>query len=106
MTFSDRRHRPIQSPLHRSAPLVLLLLAGCVQPPPGERVSYVSTVGTPFYIALKIPTCVATVAIAAPLAALQGLAAPNWDRYDPDIRPALDAGIADNCGPPYILPPE
>lgn len=81
----------------------VLLMTGCAAPP-GERVSYVSAIGTPFYDVFKIPACVATVAIAAPASALQGLAAPNEDALQPDIRPVLDAGIADNCGPPYVLP--
>jgi hypothetical protein len=81
------------------------VVAGCVSPPPGERVSYVSAVGTPFYVVFKIPACAATLAVAGPAAALQGLAAPTQNGLQPDIRPTLDAGIADNCGPPYVLPP-
>lgn len=81
-------------------------LAGCAAPPPSAQpVSPVTVVGTPFLIALKIPACVATVAIAGPAAALQQLAAPTQDRLQPDIRPVLDAGIYDNCGPPWeVLP--
>jgi hypothetical protein len=45
------------------------------------------------------------VAIAGPAAALQQMAAPNQDRLQPDIRPALDAGIDQNCGPPYYVLP-
>lgn len=81
---------------------LLLCLSGCAEPPPpAQPVSAVSVVGTPFLIAFKIPACVATLAIAGPAAALQQLAAPNEDRLQPDIRPALDAGIDENCGPPY-----
>jgi len=60
---------------------------------------------TPFLIAFKIPACVATVAISGPAAALQQLAAPTEDGLQPDIRPALDAGIVQNCGPPYAVAP-
>ena len=86
-----------------------LFLAGCADsPPPAQPVSQVnpsSVVGTPFLIALKVPVCIATVAIAGPAAALQQMAAPNQDRLQPDIRPALDAGIDQNCGPPYYVLP-
>jgi hypothetical protein len=85
-----------------------LILAGCAAPPPppqAEPVTPVSVIGTPFLIAFKIPACVATVAIAGPAAALQQLAAPTQDGLQPDIRPALDAGMAANCGPPYYVLP-
>ena len=84
--------------------LALSFVAGCASPN-GEPVSVASAVGTPFLIALKVPVCVATVAISGPAAALQQLAAPNEDGLQPDIRPALDAGIDDNCGPPYVVTP-
>jgi hypothetical protein len=92
---------------HRSALLALsLCLSGCAAPPPpAQPVSAVSIVGTPFLIAFKLPACVATLAIAGPAAALQQLAAPNEDGLQPDIRPALDAGIDQNCGPPYVVLP-
>ncbi len=86
---------------------VLLFLVGCAEPTPPQpqSVSAVSVIGTPFLIAFKVPSCVATLAIAGPAAALQQLAAPNQDGLQPDIRPALDAGIDQNCGPPYeVLP--
>ena len=85
-----------------------LLLAGCAAPPAPPQtqpVSPVSVIGTPFLIAFKIPACVATMAIAAPAAALQQLAAPGEDGLQPDIRPALDGGIYANCGPPYYVLP-
>jgi hypothetical protein len=84
-----------------------LFLAGCAAPPPppAQPISAVNVIGTPFLIAFKIPACVATVAIAGPAAALQQLAAPTEDGLQPDIRPALDAGVEANCGPPYeVLP--
>ena len=88
-----------------AALLLAMALGGCAAPP-GERVSYVSAIGTPIYVVAKIPVCAATLVIAAPVAALQGLAAPNSDGLQPDFRPGLDSGIQQNCGPPYILPPE
>ena len=83
-----------------------ILLPGCAAPPPpAQQASAVSVIGTPFLIALKVPACVATLAIAGPAAALQQMAAPTEDRLHPDIRPALDAGIDANCGPPYYVLP-
>jgi hypothetical protein len=88
---------------HRVTLVVFLLgLSGCAAPP-DQQLSTVSDVGTPFLIALKVPACVATVLIAGPAAALQQLAAPNQDGLQRDIRPALDAGIDENCGPPYVV---
>jgi hypothetical protein len=80
-------------------------LCGCAAPPPDQQVSVTSAVGTPFLIAFKVPACVATVLVAGPAAALQQLAAPNEDGLQSDIRPALDAGIYENCGPPYVVTP-
>jgi hypothetical protein len=85
-----------------------LFLGGCAAPPPpppAEPVSPVSAIGTPFLIAFKIPACLATVVIAGPAAALQQMAAPGEDGLQPDIRPALDAGLDANCGPPYYVLP-
>lgn len=95
------------SPKRRAVPIFLLLcLAGCGEPPPpAPPMSPVTAVGTPFLIAFKIPACVATLVIAGPAAALQQLAAPNEDGLQPDIRPALGAGIDENCGPPYEVAP-
>ncbi|HEV8015723.1 MAG TPA: hypothetical protein VGP48_09325 [Stellaceae bacterium] len=106
MSTFTRLSRWLRSAIGGGIPLTCLVLAGCAAPPPGERVSYVSAVGTPFYIAFKIPTCAATLLLAAPAGALQGLAAPSDDAANEDIRPGLDAGIQANCGPPYVLPPE
>jgi class 3 adenylate cyclase len=85
--------------------LFVLCLSGCEAPPPEQRIDAVSAVGTPFLIAFKIPVCAATLVVAGPAAALQQLAAPNQDGLQPDIRAALDAGIDQNCGPPYVVAP-
>ncbi len=84
----------------------LFLLGGCTPTvSPETQASYVSAVATPLYVALKVPVCAATLVMAAPLGALQGLAAPGQQgSLQPDLRPSLDAGIVDNCGPPYVLP--
>lgn len=83
----------------------LLALAGCASSSPAPREDVADAVGTPFYIALKIPVCVATVAMAAPWAAVAGLSEPPPYAAENDPRPALDHGIRYNCGPPYVLTP-
>jgi hypothetical protein len=80
-----------------------LLLAACTAPP-AQPVTPVVT-ATPLLIAFKVPACLATFVIAGPAAALQQLAAPNEDGLQPDIRPALDFAIEQNCGPPYYVLP-
>ena len=85
------------------AKLVLLacLVGGCAtQAPPGQS-GAAAAVGTPFLIAFKIPVCAVTVALAAPLAGATGLAPSEQSQR---IRADLDAGLVQNCGPPYVLP--
>lgn len=83
-----------------------LFLTGCAsdqaQPSSGSSAgnTFISIVGTPFLIAFKIPFCAASVAIAAPLA---GVAALTPDGHD--TQQALGAGLASNCGPPYVVNP-
>jgi hypothetical protein len=67
---------------------------------PGDAA--VSVVGTPFYLAFKTVVCMASVAIAAPVA---GLAALSESRFAPEIRRDLGDGVNQNCGPPYVLSP-
>jgi hypothetical protein len=67
---------------------------------PGDAV--VSAVGTPFYLVFKGVVCVASVAIAAPVA---GLVALSDSRYAPEVQESLGDGVSQNCGPPYVLRP-
>jgi len=62
----------------------------------------VSAVGTPFYLVFKSVVCVASVAIAAPVA---GLTALSDSRYAPEVQATLGDGVSQNCGPPYVLRP-
>jgi hypothetical protein len=82
--------------------ILFTALTACAgsQSPPGEGVGAASVIGTPFLIAFKIPVCAATVVLAAPLAGATGLA-PTVKAYE--IRRDLDQGVAQNCGPPYVL---
>jgi hypothetical protein len=67
---------------------------------PGDAV--VSAVGTPFYLVFKGVVCVASVALAAPVA---GLTALSDSRYAPEVQATLADGVSQNCGPPYVLRP-
>jgi hypothetical protein len=96
--------------MRRLVPAVLLaaLLAACAGPPErsGSDGTFVSMVGTPFLIALKIPACILTVAIAGPLAGASALAGPSPNIAAGDLRRGLDEGLTRNCGPPYVVRPE
>ncbi len=63
-----------------------------------------ATFGTPFLIVAKIPVCIATVAMAAPVGALSELSDPETP-FGHELRQDLSDGIAQNCGPPYMVSP-
>jgi hypothetical protein len=87
-----------------AATIVNILCACTTQSTDPETAhNFVSVVGTPFLLAFKIPVCAATVALAAPGAALAAMAEPSPNIAQPPLRPTLDEGIAENCGPPYAL---
>jgi hypothetical protein len=67
---------------------------------PGDAV--VSAVGTPFYVVFKGVVCVASVALAAPVA---GFAALSDSRLVPEVQTTLGDGVSQNCGPPWVLQP-
>jgi hypothetical protein len=67
---------------------------------PGDAV--VSAVGTPFYAVFKGVVCVASVVVAAPIAAVTAL---SDSRYAPEVQASLGDGVSQNCGPPYVLRP-
>jgi hypothetical protein len=67
---------------------------------PGDAA--LSVVGTPIYLVFKSVFCVASVAIAAPVA---GIAALSESRFAPAARRDLGDGVSQNCGPPYVLSP-
>ncbi len=85
-------------------------LAGCASPPASDAVApppspgrtALSIIGTPFLIALKIPVCVATAALAAPLAGAAQLARTTQGAQ---VNDALSDGLEMNCGPPYVVAP-
>jgi hypothetical protein len=84
------------------AAFLVAALCACAgaQGPPASGAGAASVIGTPFLVAFKLPVCVVTVALAAPLAGATGLADSDESR---EIRRDLDQGVAQNCGPPYAL---
>jgi hypothetical protein len=90
--------------------MMAVAVAGCAEPPPSQ--GPVAVLGTPILWAVKVPFCVATLAVAAPLAAISELAQPSpidvaagGDTTYAGLRADLEAGAAANCGPPYQVSP-
>lgn len=80
--------------------LALAACAGRPGEPPSGRPA-VGLLGTPFYALFKAVSCVATVGIAAPGAALVQLT----DRPDKEeLRRSLDHGVGHNCGGSWVIP--
>ena len=61
----------------------------------------VAVVGTPFALVFKTAICAASLAIAAPIA---GILVLDPDPYS-EGHEILGEGIANNCGPPYVVSP-
>ena len=103
---------------HLLTALLVAFVAGCAGDPSGDTAqsaadgsrgpgtSYghavVAVLGTPFYVALKAPVCLVSIAIAAPLAGVSGLAEGRMGR---SVIRRLGEGVGTNCGPPYVLTP-
>jgi hypothetical protein len=85
---------------------LLIGLGACTNDPnapsPGEV--FAGIVGTPFLIALKIPVCAATIAIAGPVGGMSSISNPA-DGEGQELRRNLGDGLVSNCGPPYIVGP-
>jgi hypothetical protein len=78
---------------------------GGAAPPSGPSASAsgwaVSIIGTPFALAFKTVVCSASLVLAAPLAGFLTLGVdPSGEGYQ-----VLGDGIAQNCGPPYVVSP-
>jgi hypothetical protein len=72
---------------------------GRASPPPRMLTSQI---GTPFYAAFKLPVCAVSLAVAAPVAGLMGLAHTE-DSFA--YRQELDRDVHENCDAPYELVP-
>lgn len=90
------------------AVLFASLLAGCANQQSGQSGAsasngdntFMSVVGTPFYLAFKIPVCIVSAAFAAPVAGASGFMDPQNAH---ELRYDLGEGLGQNCGPPYAL---
>jgi hypothetical protein len=86
--------------------LLALALGACassgppMSPSPAGNAA-VAVVGTPFLLVFKTATCALTLAVAAPAA---GILALGVDPYSQGFD-YLGSGVANNCGPPYVLTP-
>lgn len=75
------------------------LNTGARQPHAGQWA--VAAIGTPFYLVFKTAVCGASLVVAAPAAAVLTIADSP---YGMTVN-QLGDGVADNCGPPYVLSP-
>jgi hypothetical protein len=92
--------------------LSLSVLVACASgtpgpPPPGQAErqpdagdTALAVAGTPFLWAVKIPVCVVSAVIAAPIAAAAQLSVDGQE-----TQRTLGEGVKDNCGPPWVLQP-
>ena len=90
---------------------VAAALGGCAHqaatsagPPPDGGASALAIFGTPFLIVAKLPVCIVTIAMAAPVGAVSELSDPATP-FGHELRQGLSDGIAQNCGPPYVVAP-
>ena len=90
--------------------LALFALAACAsqgggtqpaptaQPDPAD--TFLAVIGTPFLWAVKIPVCVVSAVIAAPIAGAASVATNGQETTR-----ALRDGVKQNCGPPWAFEP-
>ena len=107
---SDRRSTLQGCRTMRIKALAILLavaLGGCASstaPPVAHSPAgntAVAVIGTPFLLAFRTATCAITLVVAAPAA---GILALGVDPYSQGFD-YLGSGVANNCGPPYVLTP-
>jgi hypothetical protein len=84
---------------------ILLLTGACAAAPDGQErpIGVAGVVGTPLLFAFKIPACAVTVGVAASAAGATALATQDDDERM--LRQALEDGVRQNCGPPYLAGP-
>ena len=89
------------------AALLLSCLAGCAnqgggaqQSPADPADTFLAVIGTPFLWAVKIPVCVVSAVIAAPIAGAASVATNGQETTR-----ALRDGVKQNCGPPWAFEP-
>ncbi|HUK08853.1 MAG TPA: hypothetical protein VLX09_13355 [Stellaceae bacterium] len=84
-------------------PLVSLPPPLAPLPEPTPRVS--SVLGTPFLIAFKVPACIASAIVSAPVAALYTLANQGAIPPEQDLYEDVDRANETYCGEPWTIPP-
>jgi hypothetical protein len=77
------------------AALAALALAACADNTPPTGTNAAAAVAAPFYLAEKVPACLATVAVAGPLGGLAALAPGDDARY---FQGEIARGLTANCG--------
>jgi len=97
------RHLEVTMDKIALALVLVVALAGCASaPPPTSAGRTLSVIGTPFLLAFKIPACVVSAAVAAPLAGAAELAGTSQAA---SLEQSLGDGLERNCGPPYVVAP-
>jgi hypothetical protein len=92
------------------AGLMAAALAGCTvqaettTTPAGGGENVLAAFGSPLLAIAKVPVCVVTIVMAAPVGAVSELSDPATP-FGHDLRQGLSDGIAQNCGPPYVVAP-
>ena len=83
-------------PAPRAGPVPLT-----AEPGPSPAGWAVSIIGTPFALVFKTAVCAASLVVAAPIA---GVLVLDPGPYS-EGHAILGEGIANNCGPPYVVSP-
>jgi hypothetical protein len=91
-----------EATMQKIALVLVLVLAGCASAPPSPGRTVLSVIGTPFLLAFKIPVCIVSAAVSAPLA---GAAEIAGTRQADSLEESLSDGLERNCGPPYAVAP-
>jgi hypothetical protein len=91
------------------AGLMAAALAGCTvqaqtTTPASGGDNTLAAFGSPLLVLAKVPVCIATIVVAAPVGAVSELSDPATP-FGHDLRQGLSDGIAQNCGPPYVVAP-
>lgn len=81
--------------------LLAVALAGCSNRQSAPN-TIVGVVATPFFLALKVPACVASAALAGPFVGASALL--DYDGAQ-QARYTASANVKQTCGPPYALTP-
>jgi len=90
--------------------LLALSLSGCAASPPATTIAdspaksddFVSIVGTPFLLVLKVPACLASAVLSGPIVGASILLDNDQGR---EAKYMARETIKQTCGPPYVASP-